>query len=108
MYIFKYAERRMGDPDEPWSIRQTAVYHQQRCRTDESIFLMLHPLYGSHADTQLRQSLKQEDARQGYVQRPINIHILMVTSYLSRWRDYLLYYEDEVQQLVSLLATHLT
>jgi hypothetical protein len=101
MYVFKYAERRVGDGDEPWSIRQTGIYHRQSAAVPDSVFVVLHPLYTSCADVRLRESLGDKSSRESLIPQPNDIHILMMTTYLSSWRDYLLYFEDGVQKLVS-------
>jgi hypothetical protein len=103
-YVFKYPERRAGDTAEPWSIRQTGVYYKHSGTASSTVFVILHPMYESSAEVRLSGSLGEKGSPQRVSVQPLDQHVLLIRTYFQNWREYMLFYEDKVMEMVS----HLT
>ena len=71
----------------PWSIRQTGVYHRYSPLENSSVWLLLHPLANSIAQKRLNDCYSRPHC--GLNINPLRIHILLLSSYLDNWRWYL-------------------
>jgi hypothetical protein len=62
---------------------------------------MLHPKYESKAELRLKEVMCVEKEAEEVVSEPLKLHVLLISIYLSSWRDYILHYEEELLALVS-------
>ncbi|OCK78099.1 hypothetical protein K432DRAFT_406761 [Lepidopterella palustris CBS 459.81] len=99
-YIFKYPERKeKTDGGDPWSIRQTGVYHRHDMTKNHSIWILLHPVPDSAGERGLTELLKIPHSRPSLLQNPLLIHGLLFSTYIHKWRDYMTYYEEKLLPL---------
>ncbi|KAF2168536.1 hypothetical protein M409DRAFT_21286 [Zasmidium cellare ATCC 36951] len=99
MYVIKYPEENLRVGEEPWSIRQMAIYHQVRLQDRRSTIIMLTPCPTTVARTRLTHWVKTGQlptASMGNVFEPSRI---LLTCYLDNWRSYMKYYESKTEQL---------
>jgi hypothetical protein len=103
-YSFKYPELRGRPGSEPWTIRMTSVYSSIDHPSERSCWIVLHPMYQSRAESRLLDYLAPERKEQPKrsTHQPLVQHVLLVSTYLTAWRDYLLHYENELLTLVGL------
>lgn len=88
-YQLRYVELNHRGRSNRWSERQVGVYHQ--LRDGENTLILLHATPNSRlqsrimsaSDVQLAKTCKQ--SRRG----PVDIHILVFSTYLDEWRWYL-------------------
>lgn len=104
-YIFKYPEEKdvSDDPKkDPWSIRQTGVYQRYEIKSQQSTWILLHPVKDSIAHTRLTTSLNSMSNCAELHRHPLQLHNFLISTYLRKWRDYMLYYEKQLLPLVRL------
>lgn len=101
-YIFKYPEEKdvSDDPKkDPWSIRQTGVYQRYAIKSQQSTWILLHPVKDSIAHTRLTTSLNSMSNCAELHRHPLQLHNFLISTYLRKWRDYMLYYEKQLLPL---------
>ncbi|OCL04849.1 hypothetical protein AOQ84DRAFT_109095 [Glonium stellatum] len=101
-YIFRYPEEKdvSDDPKrDPWSIRQTGVYHRYDLKSQQSTWILLHPSKEPPAHTRLIACLKSVSICAELHRHPLQLHNFLISTYLRNWRDYMLYYEKQLLPL---------
>ncbi len=107
MYILKYPEQTNRAIDEPWSIRQTAFYHQRRLSDQKSTFILISPYQNTKGENALVE-LFQRAAGDDQWARPISkVNHTLFDAYISGWRRYMAHYEEELEELVGRDPIHL-
>lgn len=107
-YGFKYPEKNGNvNGAESWSIRLTAVYHQYCVNERRSVWILLNPRPQKHAMAclQTKQYLRGLSTPADCLQPHHALDELLISSHLRAWRQCLREYEDELLQLVSLIAS---
>ena len=99
-YAFKYVELNHRDPVNPWSIRQTAVYHQY-CRAQDmntSTWLFVAP------SERARQSVEEYTIGLSDLTtlNPFEIHLVILESSLANWRSYIIYLTEHIAAQVGI------
>lgn len=88
MYTLKYAEKNGRPQGNPYSIRQTALYHQYT--TDGAhMWITLHPKNNSAFYTRLKNVLLANGGVTYLKQNPFGLHVLLLSSYIDNWKRYL-------------------
>lgn len=108
--------RAHAEDDNPWSIRQTAVYHKfsrptrlSVAKDDQtkvlptqkhngSIFLLVAP--SENVESQFAQCLNQSSSQNGSPLSPWSVHRIMVADSLRGWMDYMAYLEKRLKEQV--------
>lgn len=88
-YQLRYVEPNHREHGRRWSERQVGVYHQRR---DESnILILLHALPASRLQARLEEPCYSEakDVCTISSHRPLNIHVIIISTYIDEWRWYL-------------------
>jgi hypothetical protein len=57
-------------------------------------------MYESKAERELEKSLSVREEVDGFVSQPLALHLLLISTYFTAWRDYLLHYEEELLSIV--------
>lgn len=105
-YTFKYPELSpRGGAEHPWSIRQTAIYHQIRLSDRRSTYILISPRGQSPAEEKLCEWMTNIRSRRDAEEQAFVAHDLVTSVYTSSWRPYLLHYEIQLQELVRSEAT---
>ena len=90
-YQFWYVEKNNRKHGDPWSVRQTGVYHRFST-TDpskaENLWLLLHPMQNSKAQTRMGVATEKLCAEE-MAKDPLRLHVLIMSSYVDNWRWYL-------------------
>ena len=95
-YILRYVELNHRQENNPWSVRQSLIYHQHREENNVSTWLFISA--SQTVRTQVNQFLKTTS--QGGGQDPFAVHLLILNVMLATWRRYLVYIAGEVRQQV--------
>ncbi|KAI9737189.1 MAG: hypothetical protein M1834_000782 [Cirrosporium novae-zelandiae] len=104
-YLFKYPEQNQypEEDGDPWSIRQTGVYHQLDTKAMKNIWIIIHPKKDAAARMQLDNCLKSPSESIEISRHPFLVHILLISTYVDNWRWYMAYYEEKLLILVRLM-----
>jgi hypothetical protein len=88
-YQYKYVEKNNRRQGNPWSIRQTGVYHSYSASSDSNLFILLHPNEESRLQKRVEATLTTPSAMIPLHQSPLKLHLLVLSTYFSNWRWYL-------------------
>jgi hypothetical protein len=91
-YNIRYFEQHGRDLSDPWSCRQSAIFHKYDFHSSRSTWLIVHMPH------LLRQSL--EKSQNTASSHPLYFHIRFIRSAIFRWRDYLSWRAAELKVLV--------
>ncbi|PVI08330.1 hypothetical protein DM02DRAFT_722620 [Periconia macrospinosa] len=97
MYNIRYPAKHGRNIQDPWSIRNTAVYQKYNCEQRSCIWVMLQP---SEVDYQLI-SRWNEHSQDSYYQGKISstIRLSLLWNAAHNWRPYMNYLESELSTL---------
>jgi hypothetical protein len=87
-YQFWYVEKNNRGHGDPWSVRQTGVYHRFSTRyanETENLWVVLHPMLNSKAQTRLSAVARDLTANDMVID-PLRFHVLIMSSYIDNWR----------------------
>lgn len=88
-------------PKDPWSLRQTGVY-QKYSRSGNCTFgTLLHPNSNSVAQTRLETAAETRNENHGLREHPLNMHLIILSSYFNHWQAYIESLAAEVGKIVS-------
>lgn len=90
-YQIRYMERNNRSHGDPWSLRQTGVYHKYSGTTGTTTnptnrWILLHPMQGSTVSKRLA-SITSTGINCNT--DPLRLHLLITSSYIDNWRLYL-------------------
>ena len=95
MYIVRFVELNHRNESNPWSTRQSLIYHQFGAKV--SRWLLVAPSIAIR--TQVGQYA--EVPKNGSESDPFALHLLIVNIVVATWRRYLIYLAEEVQKQVT-------
>ena len=112
-YVFKYPELKLPNtqPTGPgtWRLRQTAVYHQYRFKSNQSIWLLFSPTPGSVAHEKVHTCLRHLDfCFLSCNLRHIAVDNALISAYVDNWRPYFAHYESQLLPLVRYMDPQVT
>lgn len=76
-------------PKDPWSLRQVGVYHRYSTADCRSFSILLHPESTAVAQTRLETIVEQSSNRQLLQEHPLNVHLIILSSYTNFWQAYI-------------------
>ncbi|OJD40786.1 magnesium transport protein transmembrane region [Diplodia corticola] len=95
-YLLKYVEKNgRAHLSDPWSIRQTAIYHRFVHRSDDHTFIILNSSASS------RQRLLRTKAETTLLPTWADVHTLAASRASAQWRAYLNELEEKLEFLKS-------
>src|SRR4051794_18841422 len=95
-YIVKHVEEHGRESsDDPWSIRQMGVYHQQDSSLDRNTFIILNP------SKTFQRRLRDTQTISGKLPSWEDIHKLLASCSTVAWKRYISYHESHISKLVS-------
>jgi hypothetical protein len=95
-YGLRYVELNHRQTNEPWSIRQTVVYHKFLTGTRLSSWLMIAP----SESTQLQWDRYLKSLRDVFKTNPFEFHIILLDAALSNWRPYIIFLTQSITREV--------
>jgi hypothetical protein len=90
-YQFWYVEKNNRKQGDPWSTRQTGIYHRfSTCHAKkaENLWVLVHPMPNSKVQRRLAVATKDLTANDMAV-NPLRLHVLVMSCYIDNWRWYL-------------------
>jgi hypothetical protein len=96
MYVERNGKR---PPRDPWSIRQTGVVHKFSAAMCSSQAILLHPNNEAVAQARL-EAFAASANRSALAQHPLNLHLVIISSYISNWQEYIESLASELEQIV--------
>jgi hypothetical protein len=102
MYVERNGRR---PPRDTWSFRQTGVVHKFSREMCSSQIVVLHPNNEAVAQTKL-EALAESSHKAEVTQHPLNVHLVIIWSYLANWQDYIESLASDLEQIVSGYYTH--
>lgn len=90
-YNLRYVERnnRKGLGKNPWSVRQTGVYHQYSPQDDAHFWILLHPKNDSKVQIAIQKAARQYSRTNAMLSNAAFMHLLILSSYVDNWRWYM-------------------
>ena len=100
-YGLKYVELNNRSSRKPWSIRQTAIYHQYAYKNDRhlSTWLLVAP---SERTKQLVETYVKESSDL-LTLNPFEIHLVILDASLANWRPYIVYLTEQITEQVGIM-----
>jgi hypothetical protein len=103
-YQFKYPERNNATRGFPWSMRNTEVYNSlSTTERGKCFWLILHPMNAAEAQLRIETEIAGHERGQRLEANPVYLHLLLLTTYIDNWRDFLSYlgeiYQDKVRRI---------
>lgn len=86
-------------PRDPWSFRQTGVYHKYTASNNCNRIILLHPNDEAVAQDKLR-GYAQSPHRAVLAKHPLNVHLVVLSSYLGSWQDQIESLASELELIV--------
>jgi hypothetical protein len=102
-WVYKYPEKKAVKSGNPWVIRHTGIYQIHNKKGSRSTLLIVNPSPNALFDDYLRKRLQQVSGRSTIVSTPTIVHMMLISSHLQSWRDYLEDHETLLLKLVKLL-----
>ena len=95
-----YVERNGKQlPRDPWSFRQTGVVHRYSVANYSSQVILLHPNSKAVAQKRL-EDISESSHRAKLAEHPLNLHLVVVSSYMANWQDHLESLASDLEQIV--------
>jgi hypothetical protein len=90
-YQLRYVESNHRSRGNPWSLRQTGVFHRFDLsgNPSQNLWIFLHPKHGSKGQRRFEAAVAKELESGETDNNPIRLHLSLMTSYLDGWRWYL-------------------
>jgi hypothetical protein len=104
MYTMRFPEQTLRDHDEPWSLRQMALYHQIRSSDQRSTFVLITAYPNSVAKDHLIKWLTETISKVQMRDRCLEVNRVLLLCHVKDWRSYMRHYESEIERLVSMMA----
>lgn len=92
-YQIRYVEENKRSSSQPWSTRQTGIFHHHSATEDFDFFIFLnpYPLEDCLVEKQILNLTKSLPAVAALLEDPFRLHLLPFASYLDNWRWYFQY-----------------
>jgi len=99
-YSFQYMKENRRNVGDPWSLRQTAVYHQFHQKDGQSCWIILQIATGMRV--QFEQALSDKRYRNSHDGvDPVRLHVDFLSAMASNWARYLECLHTQLAELVS-------
>lgn len=99
-YQFMYIEPNgRRPPRDVWSFRQTGAYHRFEASTQKNCVVLLHPNDEAKAQARLESFLEPTKTMQ-LGNHPLNLHLVVISSYIVHWQDHTVDLASELEQIV--------
>ncbi len=97
-YGLRYAELNNRDPNRPWSIRQTAIYHKFKASSMASTWVLIAA--SRRAELSIDRYIKS--CVDMAALNPFEIHLIVLDTALANWRPYIVSLTERITQQVCL------
>lgn len=98
-YILVYTEESRDERRSSWPIRQIGVFHRYMPKSAKSLWIFVNPMVKSIFQKRLESTISRRNAP--FPLNMMNIHVLVVSSYITNWRWYLNSLNAEFEEIVT-------
>jgi hypothetical protein len=103
-YQLMYVESNgKSSPYDPWSFRQTGAHHKYSVKDNSHRVILLHPNDRAIAQSRLKGHA-QSCRKAALASHPLNVHLMVLSSYLINWQDYIESLAKELESIVRVLV----
>ncbi|EWC46539.1 hypothetical protein DRE_04262 [Drechslerella stenobrocha 248] len=96
-YNLRYFELNGRVPENPWSLRQTGVYHKYNAAIGKSVWIFLRP--SERMIKLLENTLRYDSANSSIDTRAVLIyHALFISAALHSWKSYISFLESKLKK----------
>ena len=95
-YGLRFAELNNREGNDPWSIRQTAIYHKYTAADKSSSWIMI----AASDRTRTSLDLYAKSCTDLALFNPFEIHVLVLDSALANWRSYIIDLTERITRQV--------
>lgn len=95
-YGLRYAELNNRSIHDPWSIRQTAVYHKFKANDQSSSWVMI----AASKNTEISLDRYIKSSENIAQLNPFEIHLIVLDTALANWRSYIVGLTERITQQV--------
>ena len=100
-YSLKYVELNKRSLRKPWSIRQTAIYHQHACEQQGKVSTWL--FVAPSERTKLSVESYMRESSDMIALNPFEIHLIVLDNLLANWRPYITYLTEKITEQVGIM-----
>ena len=94
-YIIHHVEKNGRNRGNPWSLRETGIYHQINIATGSSRWIFIQPSGPTRED--IIQNLELGELRQS----PFDLHAEVLLSMARNWPEYIEYLSQKLDEMVN-------
>ena len=107
-YQIRYCEENHRDENQPWSTRQTGIYHHHSPSDKFDLFILLNPYPVDECilEQQICNLSTSPKSVQSLVANPYRMHTLLFALYSDNWRWYFRYISDGFMKRVTKIPFH--
>lgn len=97
-YGLRFVELNHRSTGQPWSVRQTAIYHRYNIDEKASTWVLIS------ASTKVKNSLHEyvRSSENLSALNPFEVHVLLLDTLLGNWRSYVIYLTEEISKQASI------
>lgn len=102
-YQIRYCEENHRDEKQPWSTRQTGIYHHHSPSDDFDLFILLNPYPKDTCvlEQEICNLSTSPRSVQSLVASPYRMHTLLFALYSDNWRWHFRYISHEFMKKVT-------
>lgn len=106
-YNIHHVERNGRDYGDPWSLRQTGIYHKFRLGAPRSCWILLQPT--KYSCMRLEHVLEKfVPGNKNWLEAIVRAHNALLTSMMHNWPEYIQYLGSRLDELVCCLLENMT
>ena len=100
-YGVKYVELNKRSSRNPWSIRQTGIYHQHASEQQRKVSTWV--LVAPSERTKLSVERYMKESSDMLASNPFEIHLIVLDNLLANWRPYIIYLTEKIAEQVGIM-----
>ena len=101
-YQIRYVEENHRKTSQPFSPRQTGIYHHHSSDETLDLFIIVNPMEDSILELQLVQMMQSRTTALSICEHPFRLHLLLFALYIDNWRWYLRYIGEQLDRKVGI------
>ena len=100
-YGLKYVDLNKRSSKSPWSIRQTAIYHQYACDQHAKCSTWLFVALSERSKLSVEKYMTESS--EILESNPFEIHLIVLDNVLANWRPYIIYLTEKITEQVGIM-----
>ena len=100
-YQIRYVEEHYRKSSNPFSFRQTGIYHRHSANEELDVFIVVHPVEDSLLEEEVVRILRSKETALDFCKNPFRLHFSPFIMYIDNWRWYLRFIGEQLGHKVS-------